>query len=93
VWPSPLTENLRFGSARFVYVEYAAPEGCEVDGEDAWAAANPALGEFLYVDALRSTMRTTQEADFRPLPARPVDPARGRVAAAGRRLSGSGRPC
>ena len=27
--------------------------------------ANPALGDFLYVDALRSTMRTTREADFR----------------------------
>jgi phage terminase large subunit-like protein len=49
----------------FVYVEYAAPEGCEVDDEDAWAEANPALGDFLYVDALRSTMRTTREADFR----------------------------
>jgi phage terminase large subunit-like protein len=31
----------------FVYVEYAAPEGCEVDDEDAWAVANPALGDFL----------------------------------------------
>ena len=49
----------------FVYVEYAAPDGCEVDHEDAWAVANPALGDFLYLDALRSTMRTTREADFR----------------------------
>jgi phage terminase large subunit-like protein len=49
----------------FVLVEYAAPEGCPVDDEDAWAVANPALGDFLYVDALRSTVRTTREADFR----------------------------
>lgn len=46
-------------------MEYAAPAGCAVDDEDAWAEANPALGDFLYVDALRSTMRTTREADFR----------------------------
>jgi phage terminase large subunit-like protein len=49
----------------FVYVEYAAPEDCEVDDEDAWAVANPALHDFLFVDALRSTMRTTRETDFR----------------------------
>ena len=55
----------RADDPRFVFVEYAAPEGCEVDDEDAWAEANPALGDFLYVDALRSTMRTTREADFR----------------------------
>jgi phage terminase large subunit-like protein len=29
------------------------------------AVANPALGDFLYADALRSTLRTTREADFR----------------------------
>ena len=61
-----LVEHGRRGDdPSFVYVEYAAPEGCEVDDEDAWAVANPALGDFLYVDALRSTMRTTREADFR----------------------------
>jgi phage terminase large subunit-like protein len=61
-----LVEHGRRGDdPSFVYVEYAAPEACEVDDEDAWAVANPALGDFLYVDALRSTMRTTREADFR----------------------------
>jgi phage terminase large subunit-like protein len=61
-----LVEHGRRGDdSTFVYVEYAAPDGCEVDDEDAWAVANPALGDFLYVDALRSTMRTTREADFR----------------------------
>jgi phage terminase large subunit-like protein len=49
----------------FVLVEYAAPEGCDVADEDAWAVANPALGDFLYPDALRSTVRTTRAADFR----------------------------
>jgi phage terminase large subunit-like protein len=61
-----LVEHGRRGDDQsFVYVEYAAPDGCEVDDEDAWAVANPALGDFLYLDALRSTMRTTREADFR----------------------------
>jgi hypothetical protein len=61
-----LVEHGRRGDdPSFVYVEYAAPEGCEVDDEDAWAVANPPLGDFLYLDALRSTMRTTREADFR----------------------------
>jgi Phage Terminase len=61
-----LVEHGRRGDdPSFVYVEYAAPEGCEVDDEDAWAVANPALGDFLYLDAFRSTMRTTREADFR----------------------------
>jgi phage terminase large subunit-like protein len=45
----------------FVLVEYAAPEGCAVDDEDAWAVGNPALGDFLYVDALRLTVRTTRK--------------------------------
>jgi phage terminase large subunit-like protein len=61
-----LTEHGRRGDdPSFVFVEYAAPEDCEVDDEDAWAVANPALHDFLFVDALRSTMRTTREADFR----------------------------
>ena len=61
-----LVEHGRRGDdPSFVYVEYAAPEDCELDDEDAWAIANPALHDFLFVDALRSTMRTTREADFR----------------------------
>jgi phage terminase large subunit-like protein len=61
-----LVEHGRRGDdPSFVYVEYTAPEGCEVDDEDVWAVANPALHDFLFVDALRSTMRTTREADFR----------------------------
>jgi phage terminase large subunit-like protein len=40
----------------FKLVEYAAPDGCEIDDEDAWAEANPALDDFLHADALRATL-------------------------------------
>jgi len=49
----------------FVLVEYAAPTGCDVDDETAWMVANPALGDFLAIDALRSTLKTTREPVFR----------------------------
>ena len=49
----------------FVFREWAAPEGCAVDDEEAWAIANPALGDFLHIDAFRSTVKTTREAAFR----------------------------
>lgn len=49
----------------FRLVEYAAPVGCPVDDEAAWKAGNPALGDFLHVDALRSTLATTREPAFR----------------------------
>jgi len=51
--------------ASFKLVEYAAPDDCEVDDEDAWKAANPALGDFLHLDAIRATLRTTRESAFR----------------------------
>ena len=51
--------------SEFVYVEYAAPDGCALDDEEAWKAANPALGDFLAADALRSQMRTIREEAFR----------------------------
>jgi integrase len=49
----------------FVLVEYAAPDGCPLDDETAWKAANPALGDFLHIDALRATLKTTREPSFR----------------------------
>lgn len=49
----------------FRLVEYAAPDGCDLDDETAWKAANPALGDFLHIDAVRATLRTTREAPFR----------------------------
>ena len=49
----------------FRLVEYAAPDGCAVDDRDAWAEANPALGDFLHADALETNVKTTPEASFR----------------------------
>ena len=49
----------------FRLVEYAAPDGCELDDEEAWKQANPALGDFLHVDAVRATLKTTREEPFR----------------------------
>lgn len=61
-----LVEHGREGSDRaFAFVEYAAPEGCAADDERAWKLANPALGDFLAIDAMRATHRTTREAAFR----------------------------
>lgn len=45
--------------------EWAAPAGCAVDDEEAWHEANPALGDFLALDALRATAGTTREGPFR----------------------------
>ena len=49
----------------FRMVEYAAPDDCELSDEEAWAIGNPALGDFLHIDAIRATMRTTREPSFR----------------------------
>lgn len=51
--------------AEFVFVEYAAPPDCAIDDEEAWREANPALGDFLFADALRAQARTLREAAFR----------------------------
>ena len=61
-----LVEHGRRGDDPSFYLrEYAAPHGCDSGDEAAWAIANPALGDFLALDALRSTHRTTREAPFR----------------------------
>lgn len=49
----------------FLYVEHAAPEGCDLKDRDAWAEANPALGDFLNESALAAQVRTMPEAAFR----------------------------
>ncbi|MBA2560049.1 MAG: hypothetical protein H0V07_09210 [Propionibacteriales bacterium] len=49
----------------FIFVEYTAAVGCEVDDRDAWAAANPQLGDTLEVDHLAAMVRTTRESRFR----------------------------
>lgn len=49
-------------------VEFAAPEGCDLDDEAAWEIANPALrAGFLAVDGIRSSLTTTRPAQFRRL--------------------------
>jgi phage terminase large subunit-like protein len=40
----------------FYFTEFAAPAGCALDDEAAWAVANPALDDFLHRDALRATL-------------------------------------
>ena len=45
--------------------EYAAADGCATDDESAWHEANPALGDFLQLDALRATLATTRESSWR----------------------------
>lgn len=48
------------------FTEFAAPEGCELDDEEAWALANPALGDFLFADAIRAGLPPkTREPRFR----------------------------
>ena len=49
----------------FRLVEYGAPADCRIDDRDAWHVANRALGDFLHVDALEATLKTTREAPFR----------------------------
>jgi phage terminase large subunit-like protein len=40
----------------FYFREFAAPAGCALDDEAAWAEGNPALDDFLHRDALRATL-------------------------------------
>lgn len=61
-----LVEHGREGlDPTFYLAEFAAPPGCDLDDEDAWHLANPALGDFLHIDALRSNRRTMRDSSFR----------------------------
>lgn len=61
-----LVEQGRAGvDPEFFFVEYAAPVGCAIGDEDAWAHANPALDQFLYRDGVRSSLAGMREASFR----------------------------
>jgi phage terminase large subunit-like protein len=66
----------------FYFAEFAAPSGCAVDDEQAWAVANPALDDFLHRDVLRATCR--------PRCARPRSAATG--SASGSRWTAPGCP-
>lgn len=50
----------------FGYVELAAPEGADVDDEDAWRACNPAIeAGLLRLESLRMARATVPEPSFR----------------------------
>lgn len=61
-----LVEHGRDGEDEsFVFFEWTAPVGCEVDDREAWAEANPMLGDTLDEDHLAAMVRTTREGPFR----------------------------
>jgi phage terminase large subunit-like protein len=63
-----LVEHGREGTdPSFFLREFAAPEGCGTDDREAWAEANPALGDFLSPDGLEAARRTLREPVFRQL--------------------------
>ena len=66
---SVMWELVRYGRTQddpqFFFREFAAPDGCDVFDEDAWATANPALGDFLTADGMLSVAKTMREAAFR----------------------------
>lgn len=49
----------------FYFREYMAPLSSDIADEAAWETANPALGDFLSLDALRLDLRTAREDNFR----------------------------
>lgn len=56
----------RAGDPTINLVEYSAPDNCTLDDEEALAAANPALGDWLDLDVIRASMPPkTSEAEYR----------------------------
>jgi len=53
------------GSRSFYLKEFAAPLDADINDEAAWATANPALNDFLSIDALRLDASTAREDAFR----------------------------
>lgn len=67
-----LDDAERSNDASIVSHVYRAPEGCELDDREAWAAANPALGLFRSLrdveeQALQAARMPSQENTFRVL--------------------------
>lgn len=63
-----LIEHGREGTDPSFYLrEFSAPKDCDLHDRDAWAEANPALGDFLAEDGLASAARTLREPVFRQL--------------------------
>lgn len=60
-----LVQHGREGSdPSFFFREYSAPVGCALDDEDAWRQANPALGDFLYPDAMKAVLKSMRPSAF-----------------------------
>jgi phage terminase large subunit-like protein len=61
----------RMGDDESFYLkEFSAPDGCALDNQDAWRAANPAMTcpqAFLAEDGMLAAMRTLREPVFRQL--------------------------
>ncbi len=51
----------------FFFTEFAAPIGCDIDDDDAWHQANPALGDFLHLDGMKALRTSMRESTFRRL--------------------------
>ncbi len=49
----------------FFFAEWTAQPGCDLQDREAWAAANPMLGDTLDEDHLAALVKTTREAAFR----------------------------
>ena len=70
---SKLIDDARTGAdKRTVLIVYEAPKDADLDDEDAWQAANPALGDFLSMTEFRGMAEKAQrmpsfEASFRNL--------------------------
>lgn len=63
-----LIEHGRSGEDEAFYLkEFSAPDGCDLDDREAWAAGNPALGDFLALDGMAAARRTLREPVFRQL--------------------------
>src|SRR6266487_3019598 len=53
------------GDDSYYFKEYAAPPDCKTDDERAWHTANPALGDFKFLDGMRAARKRMRESKFR----------------------------
>lgn len=49
----------------FFFRWWAAPDGADHTDQKVWKKANPALGDYLFLDDMKATVRTTPENEFR----------------------------
>ncbi|MGI8721198.1 MAG: terminase large subunit domain-containing protein [Geodermatophilaceae bacterium] len=61
-----LVDHGRYGAdPGFFFAEFTAPAGCGLHDREAWAAANPQLGDTLDPEHLAALVKTTREPAFR----------------------------